>query len=79
VLKHEGLGPEWRTEASVLCVAGRSPLDEPAAAMVAQLLGKQGLGARVEGADAVATMNILRLETSGVALVCLSYLDAERT
>jgi hypothetical protein len=47
--------------------------------MVAQLLGKQGLGARVEGADAVATMNILRLETSGVALVCLSYLDAERT
>jgi hypothetical protein len=76
VLKREGLGPEWLTEAPVLCVAGRSPLDEAAAAMVAQLLGKQGLGARVEGADAVATMNILRLETSGVALVCLSYLDA---
>jgi predicted PurR-regulated permease PerM len=76
VIKREALGPEWRADAPVLCVAGRSPLDQAAAAMVAQLLGKQGLGARVEGADAVATMNILRLETSGVALVCLSYLDA---
>jgi predicted PurR-regulated permease PerM len=75
VVKREALGPEWRTDAPVLCVAGRSPLDQAAAAMIAQLLGKQGLGARVEGADAVATMNILRLETSGVALVCLSYLD----
>jgi predicted PurR-regulated permease PerM len=76
VVKRESLGAEWRTDAPVLCVAGRSPLDEAAAAMVAQLLGRHGLGARVEGADAVATMNILRLETSGVALVCLSYLDA---
>jgi hypothetical protein len=62
----------------VLCVAGRSALDEAAAAMLAQLLKKYGLGARVEGADAVATMNISRLETSGVAMVCLSYLDAAR-
>lgn len=76
VVKREALGPEWRTDAPVLCVAGRTPLDQAAAAMLAQLLGKHGLGARVEGADAVATMNILRLETSGVALVCLSYLDA---
>ena len=53
-----------------------SPLDQAAAAMLAQLLKKYGLGARVEGADAVATMNISRLETSGVAMVCLSYLDA---
>jgi predicted PurR-regulated permease PerM len=76
IVKREALAPEWQAEAPVLCVAGRSPLDEAAAAMLAQLLGKYGLGARVEGADAVATMNILRLETSGVAMVCLSYLDA---
>jgi hypothetical protein len=76
MVKREALAPEWQAEAPVLCVAGRSPLDEAAAAMLAQLLGKYGLGARVEGADAVATMNILRLETSGVAMVCLSYLDA---
>jgi len=76
VLKREGLAPEWQADAPVLCVAGRGPLDEAAAAMLAQLLQKHGLGTRVEGADAVATMNILRLETSGVAMVCLSYLDA---
>ena len=60
----------------MLCVAGRGPLDEAAAIMLAQLLEKHGLGARVEGADAIATSNILRLETSGVLMVCLSYLDA---
>jgi predicted PurR-regulated permease PerM len=75
VLKKEELVPEWQADTPVLCVAGRGPLDESAAAMLAQLLQKHGLGARVEGADAVATSNILRLETSGLAMVCLSYLD----
>jgi hypothetical protein len=59
----------------VLCVAGRSPLDEAGAIMLAQLLEKHGLGARVESADAVATSNIFRLETSGVIMACVSYLD----
>jgi hypothetical protein len=76
ILKREGLGPEWRSDTPVLCVAGRGPLDEAAAVILAQLLKKYGLGARTEGADAVATMNIPRLETAGVAMVCLSYLDA---
>jgi predicted PurR-regulated permease PerM len=76
ILKREALAPEWQAGAPVLCVAGRGALDEAAAAMLAQLLEKHGLGARVAGADAVATMNILRLETSGVTMVCLSYLDA---
>jgi hypothetical protein len=43
--------------------------------MLAQLLEKHGIGARAEGADAVAIANIARLETSGVLMVCLSYLD----
>jgi hypothetical protein len=60
----------------VLCAAGRGPLDEAAAMMLAQLLEKHGLGARVEGAEAIASSNILRLDTSGLALVCLSYFDA---
>ena len=77
VLKREDLAPEWQqADAPVLCVAGRGPLDEAAAIMLAQLLEKHGLGARVEGADAIASSNILRLETSGVMMVCLSYLDA---
>ena len=75
VLEREELAPEWQADKPVLCAAGRGPLDEAAAIMLAQLLEKHGLGARVEGADAFATSNIFRLETSGVAIVCLSYLD----
>jgi predicted PurR-regulated permease PerM len=76
VLEGESLAAGWRAATPILCIAGRSPLDEAAAIMLAQLLQKHGLGARVESADAVATMNISRLEASGVAMVCLSYLDA---
>jgi predicted PurR-regulated permease PerM len=76
VLKKEELAPGWQAGTPVLCVAGRGPLDEAVAIMLAQLLEKHGLGARAEGADAVAISNIARLETSGVVMVCLSYLDA---
>jgi predicted PurR-regulated permease PerM len=76
VLGKEDLAPDWQAGSPVLCVAGRGPLDEAAALMLAQLLEKHGLAARVEGADAVATTNISRLETTGVVMACVSYLDA---
>jgi hypothetical protein len=75
VLKREELAPDWQGDTPVLCVSGRGSLDEAAAITLAQLLEKHGLRARVEGADAVATPNIFRLETTGVVMVCLSYLD----
>ena len=75
VLQKTDLAPEWQGEYPVLCIAGRTLLDEAAAIMVAQLCTIHGLAARVEGPDALSTANIFRLETSGVALVCLSYLD----
>jgi hypothetical protein len=75
VLTHEALAPEWQAPTPVLCAAGRGPLDEAVAAMLAQLLSKHGLNARVESADAIASSNVLRLDTSGTALVFLSYLD----
>jgi hypothetical protein len=73
LLQREDL--EWATETSVLCIAGQSDLDEAAASMLAQLLVKHSLGARVEGAKALLASNIFRLETTGDAMVCLSYLD----
>jgi predicted PurR-regulated permease PerM len=76
VLKRADLAPQWQGDKPVLCVAGRGPLDEAAATMLAQLLEKHGLGARIEGADAVAISNIFRLDTAGIGMVCLSYLDA---
>ncbi|MEO8319153.1 MAG: AI-2E family transporter, partial [Bradyrhizobium sp.] len=79
VLQTAELSPEWQSERPILCIAGRTPLDEAAAIMFAQLCNVHGLTARVEGADALSTSNIFRLETNGVAFVCLSYLDTTNT
>jgi hypothetical protein len=76
VLGKEDLPPEWQGEHPVLCMAGRSLIDEAAAIMLAQLSTAHGLAARVEGPQALSTTNVFRLETTGVAVVCLVYLDA---
>jgi predicted PurR-regulated permease PerM len=76
ILSKGDLPLEWQGDYPVLCVAGRSPLDEAAAMMLGQLATAHGLLARVEAAEALSTANIFRLETIGVAVVCLVYLDA---
>jgi predicted PurR-regulated permease PerM len=74
VLSPEELAPGWR-ETPVLCVAGRGSLDEASAAMLVQLLGKHGIGARVVPSDLVSVANLFRLEVSGVQMVYLCYLE----
>jgi len=76
VLRKQDLPPEWQGEHPVLCLAGRSPIDEAAAIMLGQLSTAHGLPARIEAAEALSTANIFRLETAGVAIVCLVYMDA---
>ena len=76
-LHRETLPPDWQGEHPVLCVAGRSLIDEAAAIMLAQLSTEHGLAARVEGAASLSTTNVFRLDTTGVAVVCLVYLDAD--
>lgn len=75
-LRKETLPPDWQGEHPVLCVAGRTLIDEAAAIMLAQLSTEHGLAARVEGAASLSTTNVFRLDTTGVAMVCLVYLDA---
>jgi predicted PurR-regulated permease PerM len=76
VLALEELPPAWREgDAPVLSIAGRGPLDEAAGAMLAQLIGKHGIGARVVPARAVLPANLFRLDSTGVMMVCLSYLE----
>jgi len=75
VLQKADLAAEWSGEHPVLCIAGRTMLDEAAAIMFAQLCEAHGLSARVEGPDALSTANIFRLDTTGVAVVCLVYLE----
>ncbi|MGA7166646.1 MAG: hypothetical protein WBX37_22245, partial [Pseudolabrys sp.] len=65
----------WRGEAPVLCIAGRTGLDEAVAVMLAQILSKQGIGTRLEGVDVLSSANIFRLETKGIAMVCVSFLN----
>lgn len=71
----EQVAPAWRGEAPVLCIAGRGALDEAAAEMLAQLLRKHGLGARVAPHQAVSRANVESIDTTGVAMVCISYLE----
>jgi hypothetical protein len=74
VLSPEDLAPSWRGPA-VLCVGGRGSLDEAAAAMLAQLLEKRGIHARVVSSEAVSVANVSRLDVTGVQMACLSYLE----
>ncbi|MGH7118408.1 MAG: AI-2E family transporter [Acetobacteraceae bacterium] len=67
--------PGWRSEAPILCVSGRGPLDMAASEMLAQLLDKHGLGACVVDHEAVSRTAIRHLDVSGVAMVCISYLE----
>lgn len=76
VVQKADLPLSWQGECPVLCLAGRTSLDEAAAVLFAQLANAHGLAARVESADALSTANISKLEANGVAIVCLSYLDA---
>lgn len=71
----EDLAPIWRGDAPILCIAGRGPLDEATSSMLAQLLRKHGLGGRVIPHADVARDRIAALDVSGVAMICISYLD----
>jgi predicted PurR-regulated permease PerM len=69
---HPGI---WNTASPILCVAGRGPLDEAAAAMLAQLLGKHGLGAHSAPHAAVTRGRVTELEAAETAMVCLCYVQ----
>ncbi len=65
----------WQSAAPVLCLAGRGPLDETASRMLAQLLGKHGLGANVAASTQASGAEVQTLDPTGVAMVCLCYLE----
>ncbi len=67
------LRKEWQIGTPVLCIPGLGLLDEAAAFMIAQLLNRRGIGARVEHAEALSMSRIMDWDIKGVALVCLCY------
>ena len=74
ILEPADLAPGWEEEDSVLCIGGRTPLDEAAAAMLAGLLKKHGLKARLAESEAISAGHIVSLDAAKAKLVCLSFL-----
>jgi hypothetical protein len=69
---------EPRANLSIICVGGRTPLDEAAAALFAHLLQtEEGTTPRVEPASALTPAGLLRLEAAQADVICLSYLDSD--
>ena len=75
VLAPEELPETWRTEAPVLCVAVRSPLDQAAAAILAQLASKHGLGAKVLDVQSLTPANLRGIDFAPARVAALSHLD----
>jgi predicted PurR-regulated permease PerM len=69
------LPPDWNN-CPVLCVAGRGNLDEAAALLLVDLLGKRGIDARVISASEASTANIHKLDAGGVRVIMLSHLES---
>jgi predicted PurR-regulated permease PerM len=61
----------------VLCVAGRGPLDELASSILVQLLGKHDFDCRALPHEAVSRTGIDTLDATGIAAVCIFYLDID--
>lgn len=71
----DDLDAAWTGDSAVLCVSGRGPLDEAVCAMLAQVLGKRGLRARVVPNEAVSRSHMAALDLTGVQMICVSYIE----
>jgi predicted PurR-regulated permease PerM len=60
---------------SALCVAGRTPLDQAACAILVQLLDRKGISTRGAGPQALSTKGIFALNAIDVDVICVVYLD----
>jgi predicted PurR-regulated permease PerM len=74
ILESASLAPGWEEEGSVLCIGGRTPLDDAGAVMLAGLLEKHGLTARALDHGAISSGHIASFDAANVKLICLSYL-----
>ncbi|MGD0532636.1 MAG: AI-2E family transporter [Methyloceanibacter sp.] len=75
-LEPADLASGWEEEDSVLCIGGRTPLDEAAATMLAGLLKKHGLKASAAESEAISAGHIVSLDAAKAKLVCLSFLGS---
>ena len=69
-------GADWQ-DRPVLCAGGRGNLDDVAAAILAQLLERRGLGTRVASFRAIETGTYSSLDMDGIQVICLSYMNPD--
>jgi len=69
------LATGWRSDRPLLIIAARTEIDHSAAAILATLAEMHGVAARVERAEMLSAGNIVNLDLSGVALMCVSSVD----
>lgn len=65
----------WRSEGAVLCLAARGPLDEASAMIMAQLLGKHGIGASALPHASASRQQISQLPCAQTLMVCVCALE----
>ena len=69
---------EQPAKTSIICIGGRTPLDEAAAALLAHLLQAEAdIATRVEPASAMTPSGLVRLDAANADVICLSYLDGD--
>jgi len=69
------LPTEKPSAATVLCISGRSNLDDLASQILMQLLAKNGLAARAEPFEAAARHTIASLDLTDVSIICIASLE----
>ena len=70
------IDPSWMRSKSIICFAGRTPLDEAAAHLLADVLMERGIGVQVEPADSLMRKGTNSFD-GDTRLVILSFLDAD--
>ena len=68
---------ERSSSGSALCLAGRTPIDQAACAILAQLVEREHVMARVLGPDSLSISGVSRLNPDGVEALCIFYLGRQ--
>jgi hypothetical protein len=68
---------ERSSSGSALCLAGRTPIDQAACAILAQLVEREHVPARVLGPDSLSISGVARLNPDGAAALCIFYLGRQ--
>jgi predicted PurR-regulated permease PerM len=68
---------ERASSGAALCFAGRTPIDQAACAILAQLVEREHVTARVLGPDSLSISGVSRLNPDGVEALCIFYLGRQ--